>query len=400
MFGLPRPRDKGARPDDAGILDEILALNLRRISRLALILAPVHIAHIVLFWGHTSTPDPASESWRRGIIAAHTLMLPVTLALAVFCRAAGRASIRGRLQKLIPAATTMIYLGFGVALAVIDQQVTPSINPLLLTTVGIASVLLIPPLTAAVLFSGLLASFWFLIAWTQPDPDIQLSLRVNAISLTGLGFGIAYLFWRSQVLTLRQHREIEAQKLALEKKNDELALMAIRDPLTGVANRAHLTSAAAVEAARMRRSGSTASLILLDLDKFKAVNDNYGHPVGDAVLREVAHVLAAEVRNIDTLARLGGEEFAILLPDTALPAATDVAERLRAAIANHPFSIGGVALELTASLGVAPLAIDTPDPLNTAYRAADRMLYLAKESGRNQVRVAEHAHVTGSNGAP
>lgn len=388
MVGLPLPR-KGARPDDAGIRDEILALNLRRIFRLALILAPVHLAHIVLFWRHTATADPASESWRRGIIAAHALMLPVAVALAILCRAAGRAGRPARLQTLIPGVTTLIYLGFGVALAVIDQQVNSSITPLLLATVGVASALLIPPLTAAALFTGLLASFWFLAAWTQTDPEILLSLRVNAISMAGVGFGIAYLLWRNQVLTLRQRNEIETQKLALEKKNEELALLANRDPLTGVANRFHLTSAAAVEAARMKRNSSTASLVLLDLDRFKAINDNFGHPVGDAVLRQVAEVLTAEVRNIDTLTRLGGEEFAILLPDTPPAAAAEVAERLRAAIEAHPFSIGGTALELTASLGVAPLAGEGSDPFNTAYRAADRMLYLAKERGRNRVCVAE-----------
>lgn len=364
---------------------------MRRIFRLALILAPVHLAHILLFGRHVAAADPASESWRRGIMTAHSLMLPVAVGLAVLCGAAGRGRVPGRLRAPIPVATTLIYLGFGVALAVIDQQVTTSITPLLLATVGSASALLIPPLTAAVLFAGLLASFWYLAAWTQANPDILLSLRVNSISMAGAGFGIAYLLWRNQVLTLRQRREIEAQKLALEQKNDTLARLVNRDPLTGVANRSHLTNAVTSEAARMRRNGSAAALVLLDIDHFKAVNDSYGHPVGDAVLQQAAQVLAAEVRNTDTLTRLGGEEFAILLPDTPLPAAAEMAERLRAAIERHPFSAGGVALELTASLGVAPLAADKPDPLNVAYRAADRMLYRAKENGRNRVCVLEAA---------
>lgn len=388
MLRVPRS-GRGDRPDDADIRAEIHALNLRRSYRLALILAPVHLAHVVLFWRFTEADSPASEAWRQGIMTAHAIMLPVALVLAILCSAPVRDRLPRPVRALVPATGAMIYLGFGAVLAVIDQLVTPSINPLLLATIGVASTTLVPPLTAAVLYSTLLASFWFLISWTQTDPEILLSLRVNSISLTGVGFGVAYLFWRNQVLTLRQRKEIEAQKLELEDKNQELALMVSRDPLTGVANRSHLTSAVAVEVARMRRNGSAAALVLLDLDHFKAINDSYGHPAGDAVLRQVSQVLASEVRSVDTLARLGGEEFAILLPDTTTEAAAEFAERLRKVIENHPFAASGVSLQLTASLGIAPLLTQEHDPLNTAYRAADQMLYRAKESGRNRVCVMD-----------
>lgn len=392
MLRSPAPR-VGARSADAGILDEILELNLRRILRLALILVPIHLAHVVLFWRHLSPDDSASESWRQGIITAHSLMLPVALVLAALCTAGNRGALPRHLRALIPAATTVIYLVFGVALAVIDQLVTSSITPVLVATVGVAGTVLMPPLTAAIGYAALLIAFWFLIAWTQMNPDILLSLRVNSITMSGAGFGIAYLMWHNQVLTLKQRREIEAQKRALEEKNRELALLANRDPLTGVSNRSHFTTMAAAEIARLRRHGSSASLILLDIDLFKQINDSYGHPAGDAVLRQVAHVLATAVRDVDTLARLGGEEFAVLLPDTPTEEAAAVAERLRVTIEAHPFVVNGTTLSLTASFGVAPLTPAGPDPIATAYRAADRVLYQAKERGRNQVRVTDPSAV-------
>lgn len=388
MLKPPEPR-RPARPDEAGLRAEILHLNLKRTFRLALILVPVHIAHVVLFWRHISGDDPASESWRQGIMVAHAVMLPIASAIAALAHAAGRGRLSHRARVLLPGATALTYLLFGATLAIIDQQVTSSITPFLLSTVGVASTLLMHPIVAAIAFTILLTAFWFLVAWTQPNPDLLLSLRVNTISLTGIGFGISFVIWQSQVLALRQREEIEAQKRALEEKNDELARLVTRDPLTGVSNRSHLATAAATEVARLRRSGGSASLVLLDLDHFKEVNDGYGHPAGDDVLRQVAQVLAAGVREMDTLARMGGEEFTILLPDTPANEAAEVAERLRDAIEKHPFSAGGVQLKLTASFGVSALPLGAADAFSAAYRAADRALYRAKEGGRNQVCVAD-----------
>jgi len=379
----------------AGIDDEILALNLRRIYRLTLILVPIHIAHVLIFWRHDSLLDPAAASWRQGIMTAHAIMIPVAIGLALLSRAATNQRLAARIRRILPTVASLSYLAFGAAIAVVDQLVTSSITPLLLTTLGVASAILIPPRTAAVTFAISMAAFWILISVTQTDPQVLLSQRVNSISMAGTGFGIAYLLWQSQIRTLEQRREIEAQKQELERKNEELALMVNRDPLTGVANRSHLTSVAAVEAARMKRNASPASLVLLDLDRFKAVNDSYGHPIGDAVLRQVAQVLAAEVRAVDTLARLGGEEFAILLPDTPLAEAAKFAERIRAAIEKHTFNVGGIELDLTASIGAASIDPHAPDPFAAAYRDADRMLYHAKENGRNRVCCAlEHADLT------
>lgn len=170
----------------------------------------------------------------------------------------------------------------------------------------------------------------------------------------------------------------------------ELALDALAhtDPLTGVANRRRFMEEAAHELARARRHGHPLSVVMFDLDHFKAINDRHGHAVGDAALRHVCAVVAQCLRAEDLLARLGGEEFAVLLPHNTQDAAMALAERLRVAIASQPLMAGGSrAIALRASFGVVEVHTDEAlDP--DALRRADAALYEAKHGGRNRVATA------------
>jgi diguanylate cyclase (GGDEF)-like protein len=169
----------------------------------------------------------------------------------------------------------------------------------------------------------------------------------------------------------------------LERTCRELAQMAVTDPLTGLYNRRHFFAElerAWSEAVRVERP---LALILCDIDHFKQLNDRFGHHVGDEVLKRVADVLRSGIRAYDTVARLGGEEFGLLLPATGLDAASAVAERLRATIADTPIRGEGHEIRVTASLGVAcRRAASDPHEL---MRRCDRALYRAKERGRNHV---------------
>lgn len=165
------------------------------------------------------------------------------------------------------------------------------------------------------------------------------------------------------------------------RMQDELKRLAASDPLTGLANRRAFDQALAHEHARLRRASPALALVMCDLDHFKRVNDRYGHDVGDRVLARFARVLRDCARETDLPARLGGEEFAVLLPDTDLDAAGVFAERLRLALhaADWPTAEG-----VTASLGVAALC-DAEAPTEALYRAADEALYAAKGAGRDRV---------------
>jgi two-component system cell cycle response regulator len=168
----------------------------------------------------------------------------------------------------------------------------------------------------------------------------------------------------------RLHRIVERQALV--------------DGLTGLANRRHTEEALATEIARARRLHSQMALVLLDIDRFKSVNDTYGHPSGDTVLRAVARVLDESMREIDTAGRWGGEEFALVLSGTDLAGGAQLAERIRQTIEHVTVTLDdGRTLSITASFGVASLPpAEAPEEL---VAAADEALYAAKESGRNRV---------------
>jgi two-component system, cell cycle response regulator len=156
---------------------------------------------------------------------------------------------------------------------------------------------------------------------------------------------------------------------------------ATRDPLTGLGNRRAFDAALAHELARIQRSGSPLSLIMCDIDHFKRVNDTLGHETGDLVLKELAEIIKGNCRELDVPARFGGEEFVIILPDTALEGALLAAERLRASVEAHVFPGAG---HVTVSLGVAQ-ASEHPEDL---VKESDQAMYAAKQSGRNRVCVA------------
>ncbi len=174
----------------------------------------------------------------------------------------------------------------------------------------------------------------------------------------------------------------------LKQSNQMLLELSITDPLTGLNNRRSMMEVLEKEFDRHRRSGKHIGLIMIDIDHFKKVNDTYGHQKGDVVLQGLATLLKRHLRQYDTAARFGGEEFALILPETDLEEAARVAERLRRAAENLSFDkIPG--LQISASLGVACFpgeGIDTPDDL---IREADYALYNAKRHGRNRVERAE-----------
>ena len=156
------------------------------------------------------------------------------------------------------------------------------------------------------------------------------------------------------------------------------------DHLTGIANRRTFFEAAELELERGRRAPRALSLILFDADHFKNVNDTYGHPAGDAVLRHLAAMLTATFREVDVVGRVGGEEFAVLLPSTGLDGAAAVAERLRLIVAGQSVDVDGVRIPFTVSAGVA--TIDDPSMgLDALMKRADVALYAAKAAGRDRV---------------
>jgi two-component system cell cycle response regulator len=169
--------------------------------------------------------------------------------------------------------------------------------------------------------------------------------------------------------------------------NRRLEMLAQTDPLTKVLNRRALVERLSSEMERVRRYNAMLSLLLIDLDHFKAINDTYGHLAGDDVLSEVASLLQRGVRAVDVVARYGGEEFVVILPETAPGGAAAFAERLRELIEGHTFAEKrGGPIRLTTSIGVASFPAFGVDAVDDLFAASDQALYRAKAEGRNRVR--------------
>ena len=194
---------------------------------------------------------------------------------------------------------------------------------------------------------------------------------------------------RTEYRALAEQRELN-EKLhseIAERKKVELKLleMATIDELTQVFNRRHFLELAGNEFRRADRTNRPFSLLMIDVDLFKLVNDTYGHDIGDLVLKSMAETCRKQIRDVDIFGRMGGEEFALLLPETDRAQAWHMAERLRRLITDTPVFAAGGSIRITISIGVASTEEKETDTLEKLFKNADRALYRAKENGRNQV---------------
>jgi diguanylate cyclase (GGDEF)-like protein len=199
-----------------------------------------------------------------------------------------------------------------------------------------------------------------------------------------------HLTIRAQQKTLlSQNAELKKKNRLIEEQAKELQLLASRDTLTGLSNRRDFLEKAKREETHFKRAKRAFSLVLLDIDHFKNINDTYGHECGDAVLARVAREIEGALREQDIVARWGGEEFICLLPETGLDGSEHVAGKVRLAIADNGCRYGGSLITVTATLGVS--LYDGSSSLEECIRRADEALYQGKNQGRNRVVVHEAA---------
>ncbi len=190
---------------------------------------------------------------------------------------------------------------------------------------------------------------------------------------------------RSMLRIKKLQDELDQKNRELEVVNKKLRKLSITDGLTELFNHRHVHELLHEEFERSRRSGDPMAVAMLDLDRFKQINDTYGHPTGDVILYETSRILREAAREIDMIGRYGGEEFIAILPGATEEAAARFAERVRERVAAHVYRDEAVEVRMTLSSGVASfpeIAADNPDLL---LKRADEALYAAKEGGRNRV---------------
>lgn len=189
---------------------------------------------------------------------------------------------------------------------------------------------------------------------------------------------------------LRQLQKIarisDRYQLIMRDLNQALRTASITDTLTGIGNRRMLMESLKAELARTNRMKRTFSIAVVDIDRFKAVNDTYGHDAGDKVLTEIARTIETDMRDYDTCGRWGGEEFLVIMPEIAAPAAAQAIERLRNSIRALRVVIGDHVVEVSASFGIAEYRAD--ENLSALINRADAALFAAKRAGRNRYEVA------------
>ena len=288
------------------------------------------------------------SGWRRRLLPA----LGVAVLLFALCYVFDVAPL------LRSAGGSLIVAGFflsGVAALSLQWREASMLRRFLAVAMGLLSLLIAT--------RGVLAAF-------VPGFDAELMQLA--------GFGALYLMMLTNAFGYLL--------LSREKLGGELARLEVVDVATGVPNRRGFYQALAPWMALARRPGLPTALVVLNLDDFKRVNDSYGHPVGDAVLKSVVDICRQQLRDSDLMGRLGGAEFAIQLPRTSLNDALMVAERIRAAVAALPVKTEKAVLSLTASLGVTTIRAD--DSTVALFKRADEALQAAKEAGRNRVMAA------------
>jgi diguanylate cyclase (GGDEF)-like protein len=230
------------------------------------------------------------------------------------------------------------------------------------------------------------SGYVFIVFLTSKDAkdDIIAGLEAGADDYLTKPFHNSELMAR-----LKTGQRILDLERSLKQANEDIRILSITDPLTGAFNRGYLINRLPEELNRARRYKHPLSLIMCDLDRFKQVNDSFGHLSGDAVLKHLTACIKDNLRNgVDWTARYGGEEFFIVLPETDHGGALIVAERLREALASQPCKEGQDVIKVTASFGVATFdaSVQQNVTLEDLIGKADRYLYQAKEAGRNQVR--------------
>lgn len=217
---------------------------------------------------------------------------------------------------------------------------------------------------------------------------------VSFVHRENTAHGIRYLEWRGRAMLNTRGQVKELVGIARDVTDsrefmDRLQEQAQKDYLTGLANRRHFMDQGEIEMSRAKRYAKPLSLFMIDIDYFKKINDTYGHKMGDQVLQKLSTTMRELLRSVDIIGRIGGEEFAVLLPETGLHEACEVAERLRDSVARtNVVRDHGMPVSFTVSIGVSTLQEQDMN-LDVLLNLADQALYHAKQSGRNQVRASE-----------
>lgn len=358
--------------------------NIGRIAAAAPLLVMLHAGHAAVL-GLVGPDEGRSADWRWWLFGAHGLMLFFALGVGFMAR-------RARLHAQPGARTSAIfvagYLIFAAWIAGIDQLVTPNITPFTVAVFGTST--LVPlrlGLSLLLLPLGFIALIGALMTFAASSPSLTSNI-LNGSTIVAAGWVIGRALRSARAKNAAQAMTIEEQRAALAAANAELRMLADIDTMTGIPNRRSVLERAARMRAHATRHGEGLAMVMIDVDRFKEVNDHFGHARGDSVLIAVVAACREVLRGEDLLGRIGGEEFVALLPHCDTEGALFAAERMRQRVEElqlpHP-TRPCVTVSLGLSLVSTQRSVSDELALDLALEAADVSLYAAKNAGRNRV---------------
>ena len=374
------------KAEDASVARMATATNLNRVRLVAPVVAALNLLHALAFGWQLVANHPTGHAyqWMWALFVLHCAMGTTMLVCAVVAHRLRYATRSWGVQSL-PLVLMVVGAVFSIAVVTVDQWTTPSITPFLLCCLIMGVVIYIRPLPAAAVYGVSYLGFFFALGLTQDNAQVLMSNRLNGIAASVMGWTLSVVLWRKFSTISVQQEQLEKANAELQSKQRELERLTRLDGLTGLFNRNTFVELTRKELDRAQRQGSDTALLLLDLDHFKRLNDTWGHPAGDAVLRNVAGVASRTVRSTDLVGRLGGEEFIVLLPSTSFEAARKLAEKLHQRLEASPTPWEPLPLTVTASIGVSGTTALEKRNFDSLYTEADKALYLAKTRGRNRV---------------
>lgn len=376
--------------DIVPILPEMDQMNLRRLHLSSAIAVLLTFSAVILFSYFTVAESESELFWQKGIVTTHLTLLVIQAGIHITTVLIGykKRTPARTLLHIILTLSILSILAAGIALVSLDQLVTNAITPFLIICVIITMLFSMRPILSISLLLATYLGYFFSIDIFQKNPAIVLSNRVNGLSAVAIGLFLALSIWRNTTRDFQQKQFIARQQKELEEKNNELALLAAVDGLTGLLNRRELDKSLKAVLEESNLNHKPLSLILLDIDHFKAFNDLYGHVHGDECLRRVAGLLLKSVQSPGALvARFGGEEFVIILPGIPLQEAKELAENIRLAIVELNIRNEGNPLLQLVSASFGVLTVIPPTELNASQllNEVDTLMYAAKARGRNLV---------------